>query len=207
MAVIATALLALTGCGDDSSESRRPLSQHQFDEIERLYRAQVAATGRSQGDMTRAAAATRRACRRVDRDDRLLAAMVASCDEVVAFVDSMTSLFSRDCSRLRECAPLVRKAVERLDEVLAGLDETERVVDQTVGEDACRRALTTPKLRQVMQRMRDGMDEVATAMASDDQKAVEKAGQRFIEAASEYESASNVGPVFRRFRQACAPRP
>jgi hypothetical protein len=224
--VAVAGLLAVAGCGGDSDSSsteasggserasdrpadpdvetraRQPLSRHQFEEIERLYRAQLAAEARHQGDIAKTSAATKRACRRVNREDRLLAAIVKTCDEMLDF---FAELSQQNCASPKECAPVQRRAVAMLDRVLESLDEADAVIDQTVAGAACRRALTTPKIERLVKEMRDSVSEVATAMESGDERAIGAASQRFIAALSDYPSAAAARPVFKRFRQACAP--
>lgn len=205
IAAVGAVLCALVaGCGSD--ESSGTLTAKQFDELERLYLAMIPledlADNADAQSLRRVTRGTARACRRVDRSDPLLAAMVENCQRMTA---SLAALQGSGCTTERDCNAQVEASTAAAVELLAALNGMKPVVEREISDQACRDALSMPDRTARLERAVDAIDRLQKAARSGDPDALQAAIAEAEAAQAELQQARTIKQELRAFRAACRP--
>lgn len=196
--------LAQAGCGDsESPESGVQLSKGQFQQIERLYRVQLATEQMEDaGESRRALKKIARACAAVDDSDPLLAAVVNGCGEMTRFG---VSLADSECDSASACEKTLSAAAAKTEELIDTMRQNERTIDDLLGDSRCSQALDTPQeIFAAFETLRRAFREMAAAMESGDDALMSEATATLAQGEKDLDSAPSATALLDRFREACA---
>jgi hypothetical protein len=214
--------LVLVGCGGgDESDPQGsqaadtsaapsgggPLTAEQYEQLMPLYRASIAveASGdeTSSDEYVDATRALARACDEVDRDDRLLNAMVKDCEQSLT---KLLSIVEEDCSDPDACATAMGDGAQVMRRMVRLGRESNQVIAEEVESQPCKRALSTPaRLSAVLEEMAAVLDDVAKAIGSGNAAEAEALQARMEKATARMDELPTARATLKRFQRACAP--
>lgn len=215
------AVLIFAGCGSDDPSATGnsagdgepsagqtkgvadgPMTPRRYEQLEDLYEAGI--ESEKAGAVGEFRASTRillRACDRVDRDDRLLAAVTLDCDQALS---ELHAIFGEDCSSPESCAPLARRGARAARQSIETGRETNDVIADEVDDVACRDALmSSDRYLTALSKLADALDDLAATI--DENGDIDAAQARLDRASAAIEALPSARAMLRRFQRACAP--
>lgn len=205
-AVAVVSVLA-TGCGSDSAdESSTPVSApsgeltaRQYVQLERLHRSQIDRKESNEASIRR----TIRACRRMDTNDELLAAVVDGCERSMK---ALASLMKRDCTTQEQCIALMSDSATLIDDLLATLDENAPVIERHVSDQACRDVLLSREQVAALDELSEAFKDFVEIVEGGDPDQIATAQADMQQASAGLDEAPSGREMYGRFKQACRPQ-
>lgn len=208
--LILTASLALVAAGCTGSDGKAapggaPMTAQQYSELEKLYRAQIAAERlQEEGKERKALDAAARACAAVPGGDRLLDAAGEVCHESVEALASMLEIERQDCDG-RRCAGIAREQVAVIDGLIATSRRADDEVAELVPHEGCRDALTTPsELYEGFALLSEAFGHLDDALRTGAEAHFRKAMSKLRKGQALVDDMPSARQFLARFRRACS---
>lgn len=208
MAVAAVLAVAVAvGCGsDDASEQsgESTLTQRQYTELVGLYRAMLPFedVGDSPARVRRTAKRASAACAKVDRDDRLLAAMVDDCEDLLA---AFAALAAQSCTSASTCFRLTKTAADVMTDLAATTRASRATVIEEVADADCQDALMSAEEVDTTGAAARAFARAARAYSAGDQAAIKTAAKDVEKANTRFAALPSAPEQLRTLRRECRP--
>ncbi|HEU0023365.1 MAG TPA: hypothetical protein VFQ12_01950 [Thermoleophilaceae bacterium] len=193
--VLAVAALFATSCGKDLDDET--LSPERYEQLERLYKDQLALDERS-FESEAALERMERSCERLDRSDPLLAAHYTVC---VRAIEAGRALVDVDCDDIRACNRAFGAGAISYRRLAGDFRRIDEILDDENVEAACREALSPGRLEEVLLRLANAFETMASTSEDDERGA--QALAEFGDIEEDFKRLGSPREMYARFRSAC----
>lgn len=205
MAILGLMAVGCAGSDEKAAAGGAPLTPEQYEELERLNRAQFPVDRlQEEGKDRKAVEVLAAACAEVPAGDRLLDTVIEVCDEWVDTLSLMLTVEREGCGN-GNCAQVVRELTATVDLLIAASRRGDEEVREVVSHERCRQALVTrPKTYEALGLMREGLGHYDDALRTGRQAAIRKGTSKIEEGAAMSEDGPSARQRLERFRTACS---